>query len=63
MGENKSNLKSLVFSGAQLILYGVKESADAFGPLKSVAGGLCFLLDSCQVLPSFASAVHNTHTL
>ena len=37
---------------AKLILRGVKESADAFGPLKAVAGGLCFLLENCEVQPS-----------
>ena len=34
---------------AKLILRGVKESADAFGPLKAVVGGLCFLLENCEV--------------
>ena len=47
--EKKSNLKSNVLSGAKLILYGIRESADAFGPLKSAAGGLCFILDNCEV--------------
>jgi hypothetical protein len=56
--ETKSKLKSLA-SGAKLILYGVRESADAFGPLKSVAGGLCFILDNCEVRhPPPASTVH-----
>ena len=50
--ENKSNLRSLASSGARFILNGVKESADAFGPLKSVAGGLCFILDTCEVCGS-----------
>jgi hypothetical protein len=27
----------------------VSESADAFGPLKSVAGGLCFILENYEV--------------
>ena len=34
---------------ARLLLRGVKESADAFPPLKSVVGGLCFILDNCEV--------------
>ena len=34
---------------AKLLLHGVKESADAFPPLKSVVGGLCFILDNCEV--------------
>ena len=56
MDENKSNLASLASSGARFILNGIKESADAFGPLKSVVGGLCFILDNCQVCDSPASA-------
>jgi hypothetical protein len=47
--EKKSHLKSLASSGAKFILRGVNESADAFGPLKSVAGGLCYLLDNYEV--------------
>ena len=50
--EKKSNLGSLASSGARFILNGIKESADAFGPLKSVAGGLCFILDNCEVCDS-----------
>ena len=56
MDKNKSNLGSLASSGARLILNGIKESADAFGPLKSVAGGLCFILDNCEVCDSPACA-------
>ena len=37
---------------AKLILRGVRDSSDAFGPLKSVAGGLCFVLENCEVQPS-----------
>ena len=55
--ENELNLASLASSGARFILNGVKESADAFGPLKSVAGGLCFILDNCEVCDAPASTV------
>jgi hypothetical protein len=41
-----------VSAAAKLLLRGVNESADAFGPLKSVAGGLCFILENCEVWPS-----------
>ena len=34
---------------AKLFLRGVNESADVFPPLKSVVGGLCFILDNCEV--------------
>ena len=49
--ENKSDWKSTASATAKLLLRGVKDSADAFGPLKSVAGGLCFILDNCEVWP------------
>ena len=52
MDENKSNWKSTASATAKLILRGVSESADAFSPLKSVAGGLCFILENCEVRSS-----------
>jgi len=51
--ENKSNWKSTASATAKLLLHGVKESADAFPPLKSVAGGLCFILENYEVQPYF----------
>ena len=42
--------KSTAHSTAKLLLRGVKESADTFGPLKSVVGGLYFILENCEVL-------------
>lgn len=47
--ENKSNWKSTVSTTAKLLLRGVRDSADAFGPLRSVAGGLCFILENYEV--------------
>jgi len=47
--ENKSNWKSTVSATAKLLLRGVRDSADAFGPLKSVAGGLYFILENYDV--------------
>ena len=55
--EKKSSWKSTAFATAKLLLYGVKESADAFGPLKSVAGGLCFILENCEVWSSPACTI------
>ena len=49
--EKKSNWKSTASASAKLLLRGVSDSADAFGPLKSVAGGLCFILENCEVRP------------
>ena len=47
--ENRPNWKSTASSSAKLVLRAVRDSADAFGPLKSVAGGLCFILENCEV--------------
>jgi len=47
--EDKSNWRSTASATAKLLLRGVRDSADAFGPLKSVAGGLCFILENCEV--------------
>ena len=47
--ENKSDWKSTASASAKLVLRGVCNTADAFGPLKSIAGGLCFILDNCEV--------------
>ena len=47
--ENKSDWKSTASASAKLLLRGVRDSADAFGPLKAVAGGLCFILENCEV--------------
>ena len=52
--EGRPGWKSTASSSAKLVLRAVRDSADAFGPLKSVAGGLCFILENCEVrrLPS-----------
>ena len=57
--ENKSNWKSTLSVSAKLVLRGVRDSADAFGPLKSVAGGLCFILENCEVRPPPTCVIHN----
>ena len=54
--EKKLDWKSAASATAKLLLRGVSDSADAVGPLKSVAGGLCFILENCEVRPS--SSVH-----
>jgi len=54
--ENEPNWRSTVSAPAKLLLRGVRDSADAFPPLKSVAGGLCFILENCEVRPS--SRIH-----
>ena len=47
--EGKSDWKSNAFTTAKLLLRAVSSASDAFGPLKSVSGGLCFILDNCEV--------------
>ena len=51
--ESESGWTTTATASAKLLLRGVSSSSDAFGPLKSVAGGLCFILENCDVrLPS-----------
>jgi hypothetical protein len=59
--ENKSDWKSTASASAKLVLRGVRDSADAFGPLKAVAGGLCFILENCEVRFPSPNAIHNAH--
>ena len=47
--ESESDWKTTASASAKLLLRGVGSSSDAFGPLKSVAGGLCFILENCEV--------------
>jgi len=49
--------ESIVSATAKLFLCGAKESTDVFPPLKSVVGGLCFILDNFEV---WQLAVHAT---
>ena len=58
--EKKSSWKSTAIATAKLLLRGVRDSADAFGPLKSVAGGLCFILENCEVSSSSYIYYHNS---
>ena len=47
--DNRPGWTSTASSLAKLVLRAVRDSADAFGPLKSVTGGLCFILENCEV--------------
>ena len=47
--QSESDWKTTASATAKLLLRGVGSSSDAFGPLKSVAGGLCFILENCEV--------------
>jgi len=59
--ENKSDWKSTASASAKLLLRGARDSADAFPPLKSIAGGLCFILDNCEVRPPAPYVIHHAH--
>ena len=48
---DKLDWKSTASATAKLLLRWARDSADAFGPLKSVTGSLCFILDNYQVCP------------
>ena len=60
VNENRPDWKSTASSSAKLLLRAVRDSADAFGPLKSVAGALCSILDNCEVRRTSAYPIHNT---
>ena len=49
--ENKSSWKSSASATAKSILRTVKESQNAYPPLKSIAEGLYLILNSCNVCP------------
>jgi hypothetical protein len=48
-GGDKANPASIYFQGFKTVLTAVREAADAFPPLKSVAGGLLSLIDIVEV--------------
>ena len=51
VGNEKPDWKSTASSTAKLLLHLARDSADAFGPLKSVTGGLCAILQNFEVCP------------
>ena len=59
--ENRPGWKSTASASAKLLLRGVRDTADAFGPLKSVAGGLCFILENYEVRYPSSYAIHNAY--
>ena len=59
--ENKSDWKSTASASAKWALRAVCNSADACGPLKSVTGGLCFILDNCEVRFPPLHAIHDAY--
>jgi len=57
----QKNRELTVSAMAKSILYRVKESRNAYPPLKSVAGYLWHILDNCEVWPP--SCIFNLHRL
>ena len=47
--ENSSDLKPTISATVKLVLCIVRDSADAFPPLKSVAGAICSILENYEV--------------
>ena len=59
--KNTSDWKHTTSSAAKLFLRTVKETSDAFPPLKSVAAGLCAILDNCEVRSTFFRLIRDTY--
>ena len=53
--DDKLDWKSTASATAKLLLRWAKDSADAFGPLKSVTGSLCFILENFEVCPLYTN--------
>ena len=49
MGDDKEDWKSTVSDAAKLLLRTVRDSTDVFPPLKSIARGLCSILENYEV--------------
>ena len=59
--KDESGWKSTAVSAAKLFLRTVERASDAFPPLKSVAGGLCAILDNCEVRSNFVRSIRDAH--
>jgi len=59
--KDKSEWKHTVSSAAKLTLRAVREASDAFPPLKSVAGGLCAILDNCEVRSTIVRSIRDAY--
>jgi hypothetical protein len=58
--KDQGDVRSMIWEGTKTILRLVKESADAFAPLKSTAGGLLGLIDLFEVNPSNSASRTST---
>jgi hypothetical protein len=59
--ETQQDRKSTASADTKLILRGVKESQNAYPLLKSVAEGLCFILDNWEVRPPPVRSICNAY--
>jgi hypothetical protein len=50
-------------SATAKLLRGVRDSVNAFGPLKAIAGKLCLILENCEVWPPSTHSIHNAYRL
>ena len=55
--------KHAVSSAAKLTLRAVREASDAFPPLKYVAGGLCAILDNCEVRSAIVRSIRDAYDI
>lgn len=49
VGRDQSDQKSTAVATAKILLFAVRDTADVFPPLKSVAGGLCSIWENLEV--------------
>ena len=61
--KDESEWKRTVSSAAKLALRTVREASDAFPPLRSVAGGLCAILDNCEVRSSIVRSIRDAYSI
>ena len=60
--KNELSRNSTAASAAKVFLRTVEKTSEAFPPLKSVAAGLCAVLDNCDVWSTFVSSIRDAHT-
>jgi len=59
--KDKPDWKDIASSAAKLLLRTVERASDAFPPLKSVAAGLCAILDNCEVYTPSPFPIHGVN--
>jgi len=59
--KGRSDWKHTASSAAKLFLRTVERASDAFPPLKSVAAGLCAILDNCEVWSTFVRLIPDAY--